>query len=133
MGEEVKIIAQYTPHLIGFAGALVLLMITVRLIIFVKRELFAGVISLELHTAQIERENKLVKAQEEVSDHLEEIVSQLAALTNGVNEEIRNNTERLRSLEHAMSDYLEAFHELNRNFELHRRGYTDTDQLKLTK
>jgi chromosome segregation ATPase len=131
--EETKLLAQYAPHLIGFAGALLLLFITVRLIIFVKKELFSGVISLETHTAQIERERKAVEATENVSNQLSEIVSQLASLTEGVKEEIQEMTERLRSLEHAMSDYLEAFHELNRNFEMHRRGYTDTEQLRLTK
>lgn len=140
MGDEVKIIAQYTPHLIGFAGAILLLFITVRLIIFVKKELFSGVISLETHTEQVGRERKAVEATENISNRLAEIVAQLAALTESVKEDIQSNTERLRSLEHAMSDYLEAFHDLastfhalQRDFELHRRGYTDTEQLRLTK
>ena len=90
-------------------------------------------ISIEMHNAQIAHEKEIVKTQEEVSSHLEEIVNQLNSLTSSINTEIRNNTERLRSLEMAMSDYLQAFHELNRNFELHRRGYTDTEQLRLTK
>ena len=128
--DEMKVLSEYAPQLLGFAGALLLLLVTARLIIFVKKELFAGVVSLEQFNAQLARETRVVLANEDVAQQLLEIVSQLAALTKGVNEEIRSNTERLRSLEMAMSAYLEEFSTLNHNFELHRRGLTDTDQIR---
>jgi hypothetical protein len=130
---ELKELGQYAPQLLAFAGAILLLFITVRLIIFVKRELFSGVVSLDMYAAQVEREKKVVEVNERISNRLQEIVEQLSSLTSGVNEQIGQNTERLRSLEHAMSDYLEAFQRLNHNFELHRRGYTDTEQLRVIK
>jgi predicted nuclease with TOPRIM domain len=133
MNDELKLLAEYAPQLLGFAGAILLLLITSRLILFVKRELFAGVVSIELFTAQIEREKKMVEAAEDVAQQLQEIVAQLSELTAGINAEIKENTERLRSLEMAMSSYLEEFARLNHNFELHRRGYVDTSQLRLEK
>jgi hypothetical protein len=133
MGEETNFITQYAPTYIPFLAA-------VLIIIFTRQYLFRGMVSMEMHTAQVERECKAIEIQEAVSGRLEEIVMQLAALTTGVNTEISNNTERLRSLEHAMSDYLEAFHglastfqALQRDFEMHRRDYRDTEQFKLSK
>jgi len=126
MTEEAKLIKELAPIFAYLIAAILL-------IIFVKRYLFVGMISIEMHNAQIAHEKEIVRTQGEVSQHLKEIVDQLGNLTSSVNNEIKNNTERLRSLELAMSDYLQAFHELNRNFELHRRGYTDTEQLRLTK
>lgn len=124
MGEEAKIITQIAPALAYLVGAIMV-------IIFVKRYLFAGMVSNEQHYAQIEREREIIKNAEGISNALREIVKSLELLTAQIKDEIGQNTERLRSLEMAMSDYLESFHELNHNFELHRRGLTDTEQLKV--
>lgn len=126
MAEEIKLIRDLAPIFAYLVAAIMV-------IIFVRKYLFSGMVSIEMHNAQIAHEKDIVKAQEKASNHLEQIVSQLENLTNSVSKQIFDNTERLRSLEHAMSDYLQAFHELNRNFELHRRGYTDTEQLRITK
>jgi hypothetical protein len=126
MTEEAKLINELAPIFAYLIAAILL-------IIFVRKYLFVGMISIEMHNAQIAHEKEIVRTQEEVSNHLSEIVAQLSNLTASIKEEIGGNTERLRSLEMAMSDYLQAFHELNHNFELHRRGYTDTEQLRVIK
>jgi len=126
MVEDVKLIREIAPIFAYLVAAIMI-------IVFVRKYLFAGMISIEMHNAQIDHEKAVVTAQETASKHLEGIVAQLENLTASVSIQISENTERLRSLEHAMSDYLQAFHELNRNFELHRRGYTDTEQLRLAK
>lgn len=121
--EESKFITQYTPYLVNFLGAIVI-------IIFVKKYLFAGMVSETIHNSQVERERELIKGTELISNKLKEIVKSLEALTQKVSEEIGQNTERLRSLEMAMSDYLDAFRELNDNFEKHRKNIPDTVNLK---
>lgn len=115
--EESKFITQYAPYLIPFLGSLML-------IVFTKRYLFQGVISLDMHTAQIERERELIRGTEKISAKLQDIVDQLnvlaqkmEAITKKVSEEIGQNNDRLTSLERAMSDYLDAFRELTKQFE----------------
>lgn len=106
MIEETKLISQLAPVLAYFLGAILL-------IIFVKKYLFVGMVPTEMHTEQLSRERDIIKASEAISIHLDEIVRQLESLTKKVSEEIGNNTERLSSLERAMSDYLSAFKDLN--------------------
>jgi hypothetical protein len=78
--EESKFITQYAPYLIPFLGVLIL-------IVFTRKYLFLGMVSTEMHTAQVERERDIIKVQETVSKNLEEIVHQLENLTKKVSEE----------------------------------------------
>lgn len=126
MGEEAKLIQQLAPALAYLVGAILI-------IIFVKKYLFAGMISTELHAAQLEREREVIKTAEKISLTLQDIVKSLEGLTLQIKEDIGKNTERLRSLEMAMSDYLDAFRELNANFEKHRKGIPDTQAFRQEK
>jgi hypothetical protein len=106
MTEETKLISELAPALGYVLGAILL-------IIFVKKYLFLGMVPTEMHTAQLARERDIITVSETIANHLDEIVRQLESLTKKVSEEIGNNTERLSSLERAMSDYLDAFQDLN--------------------
>jgi hypothetical protein len=123
MGEEAAFLAKYAPYYVPILSAIIL-------ILFTKNYLFRGMVSNELYKDQLEREKEIVKGAEQISHELQEIVAHLENLTKKVSEEIGSNTERLRSLEMAMSDYLDAFRELNYNFEKHRKGIPDTQEYK---
>lgn len=123
MNEEISFFVKYAPSYIPFLAAIIL-------IIFTKKYLFRGMVSEDVHNAQIERERNLIKGTETISTKLQEIVESLKTLTNEVREDIRQNTDRLRSLEMAMSDYLDAFRELNHNFEKHRKGIPETQDFR---
>jgi len=122
--EEFKLIVQYAPYLVPFLGAIIL-------IIFTKKYLFAGMVSTEMHAEQITREREIITVQETVANRLEEIVKQLESLTKKVSSEISQNTERLHTLEIVISDNLDAFRELNANFEKHRKMIPDTGKFNV--
>ena len=123
MNEEISFFVRYAPYYVPILAAIIL-------IIFTKNYLFQGMISETIHNAQIGRERELIKGMETNSNKLQEIIGSLKELTQKVHEQIGQNTERLRSLELAMSDYLEAFHELNYNFEKYRKGIPDTQDFR---
>ena len=100
-----------------------------------KKTVFAGWgdIARQVIANVFAREREQIQVQTEVSATLQEIARQLEGLTKKVSDEITENTDRLRSLEAAMSDYLEAFRELNYNFEKHRKGIPDTEVFRQSK
>jgi hypothetical protein len=121
METEFAFFSKYAPYYIPFLGALLL-------IIFTKNYLFRGMVSIDMHQAQIERERELIRVQESFSNRLEEIVKQLENLTKTVAEEIRANTERLHTIELVFSDNIDAVRELSINCEKHRKGIPDTEK-----
>jgi hypothetical protein len=120
MGDEATFLAKYAPYYIPILSAVIL-------IIFTKNYLFRGMISVDVHQAQVDREREIIKVQETVSNRLEEIVRQLESLTKTVSEEIQENTDRVRSLELVFSDNIDAVRELSLNCEKHRKGIPDTE------
>lgn len=120
MGEESNFVVKYAPYYIPIIAA-------IAIIIFTKKYLFQGTISIAIHEAQILREQAIITVQEGVSNRLEEIVRQLESLTKKVSEEIRENTERVRTLELVFSDNIDAVRELSLNCEKHRKNIPDTE------
>ena len=120
MGEESNFVVKYAPYYIPIIAA-------IAIIIFTKKYLFQGTISIDIHQAQIIREQQIIAVQETVSNRLEEIVKQLENLTKKVSEEIRENTERVRTLELVFSDNIDAVRELALNCEKHRKNIPDTE------
>ena len=120
MGEEVGFLAKYAPYYIPILSAIIL-------IIFTKNYLSRGMISVDVHQSQVDREREIIKVQENVSSSLQEIVRQLESLTKKVSEEIRENTERVHTLELVFSDNIEAIRELALNCEKHRKNIPETE------
>jgi hypothetical protein len=120
MGEEVTFLAKYAPYYIPILSAVIL-------IIFTKNYLFRGMISVDVHQSQVDREREIIKVQETVANQLCEIVRQLESLTRTVSEEIKENTDRLRTLELVFSDNIDAVRELAINCEKHRKNIPDTE------
>lgn len=123
MGEEATFLAKYAPYYIPILSAIIL-------IIFTKNYLFRGMISVDVHQSQVDREREIIKVQETVSNRLEEIVRQLENLTKTVAEEIKENSERVRTLELVFSDNIDAVRELSMNCEKHRKNIPDTGDFR---
>lgn len=117
---EANFLVKYAPYYVPILAAILL-------IIFTKNYLFRGMVSDDQYKDMLMRERELVKAQETTASNLQEIASLLSSLTKKVSEEIGQNTDRLRSLEAAMSDFLEQMRDLNYNFEMHRKGVPGTE------
>lgn len=118
--DEANFLVKYAPYYIPILAAILL-------IIFTKNYLFKGMISDDQYKDMLTRERELVKAQETTASSMQEVVAHLESLTKKVSEEIGGNTDRVRSLELAMSDFLEQMRELNYNCEMHRKGVPATE------
>ena len=94
-----------------------------------KKTVFAGWggFAREGLTSFISREKEQISVQTEVAHTLQELVHQLENLSKQVSEKLNENTDRVRTLEIAMSDYLDAFRELNHNMEMCRKNVPDTE------
>jgi hypothetical protein len=119
--QEAEWIAKYAPQFISFVAVIIL-------IIFIKNYLFKGVVPTDQFEKQLARERDFVIATEKAANNLGDISRQLASITKKVSEEIGQNTERIRTLEMVISDFLDEFRELNRQFERYRHNIPDTDR-----
>jgi hypothetical protein len=120
MMNEANFFVKYAPYYVPILAAILL-------IIFTKNYLFRGMISDDQYKEMITRERELVKAQETTSSNMQEIAHLLESLTKKVSEEIGGNTDRIKSLELAMSDFLDQMRDLNYNCEMHRKGVPATE------
>lgn len=107
MAEEASFFVKYAPYYVPILAAILL-------IIFTKNYLFRGMISTEMHQAQIERERDMIKGTENIANQLQEITRQLESLTKKFSSEIKETHDRTTGLEHAMSDYLDEMRDLTK-------------------
>lgn len=123
MGAEAELITKLVPAL----GSVIA---TIMLIIFTRTYLYKGMISAEMHEKQIQREIDLIAASQKVATEMCQITKELQELKRElpktVSDKIGQLTERVRSLEFAMSDFLDQIRELNDQFEKHRKNIPDT-------
>lgn len=119
--QEAEWIAKYAPQFISFVAVILL-------IIFIKNYLFKGVIPADQYERQLTREQAFITATQSAATNLGDISKQLEGITKKVSEEIGQNTERIRTLEMVISDFLDEFRELNRQFDRYRHNIPDTER-----
>jgi hypothetical protein len=122
--QEAEWIAKYAPQFISFVAVILL-------IVFIKNYLFKGVISTDQYERQLVREQAFITATQNAANNLGDIGKQLEGITKKVSEEIGHNTERIRTLEMVISDFLDEFRELNRQFDRYRHNIPDTERYNM--
>lgn len=117
---ETDFIMKYAPIWSPILGLLIIVALT-------RRYLFQGMVSESQYKEMLARERELVSTQEKTAANMQEIMALLENLTKKVSEEIGAATDRVKSLEVAMADFLDQMRELNYNFEMHRKGVPGTE------
>jgi peptide deformylase len=74
--EEIKFIQTYTPYLLGAVGVLILISITIKLILFTKKNLFEGMMSIETYKEQMERERLVLLHYTNITGQLDDVIRQ---------------------------------------------------------
>ena len=127
MGPELKFISEYAP---AIAVLIAMIILTVSLIIYIKKSLFQGMISKETFDTQLAREGDFVAATEKAAARLGEISKQLESIAQKISEELKQNTERLRTLELVSSDFLDQIKELTFQVEKSRKNIPETTEYR---
>ena len=127
--------AKYAPQYLPLLGAILV-------VLFTRNYVYKGMVPESILNSQIERERSWMKEQmnrdkqiiegaKDIEKHLEEVVRQLESLTMKVSAEIGDNNTRVTSLEHFLSDQIDAIRALTENCQQHRREILETlPQLK---
>jgi hypothetical protein len=123
MGTELEFLIKYTPSLLTIVAVIIL-------IAYTKKTLFQGMISKEIFDAQIEREGEFVAATEKAASCLGDISKQLESIAQKISEELKQNTERLRTLELVSSDFLDQLKALTYQVEKTRKNIPETTEFR---
>lgn len=124
MEPEVNFFVKYAPYYVPILAAILL-------IIFTKNYLFKGMISTDMHERLIDREGDIVTAMKESASHLDEISRQIESITRKSSQEIKEQSDTIRTILRDVADDLQKLEEsitlLSFQCEKHRKNIPETE------